>query len=88
MSDRTEMATTSSSSTAGEGPIENLVPSRTPNRLFGIARVNADEDSLQWWKMLAPHYPALSQLAKKYLCATSSASERLFSTSGNIVTDK
>ena len=33
-------------------------------------------------------YPFISQLAQKYLsiCATSSASERLFSTSGNVVT--
>lgn len=46
------------------------------------------EDPLLWWKLHSPTYPILSNLAFKYLCvcATSTSSERLFSTSGNIVT--
>ena len=49
-----------------------------------------DSDPLEWWKTHHVDYSHLASLAKKYLCipATSVASERLFSTSGNIVTDK
>ncbi|XP_024859016.1 E3 SUMO-protein ligase ZBED1-like [Kryptolebias marmoratus] len=50
----------------------------------------ADEESdpLAWWRLHEVNFPHVSQLAKKYLCiqATSAASERLFSTGGNIVT--
>lgn len=43
-----------------------------------------------WWKERESIYPRMSKLAKKYLCipATSSSSERCFSTAGNIVTAK
>ena len=49
-----------------------------------------DSDPPEWWKTHHVDYSHLASLAKKYLCipATSVASERLFSTSGNIVTDK
>jgi len=49
-----------------------------------------DNCPLVWWKREAIHLPILSSLAKKYLCicATIVASERAFSTSGNIVTSK
>lgn len=45
---------------------------------------------LQWWKCHQNSFPILSHLARKYLsvCATSSPSERVFSTSGNIITSK
>lgn len=47
-----------------------------------------EEDPLDWWKENQQSYPLLATVAKKYLCicATSCASERLFSTAGNIVT--
>lgn len=45
-------------------------------------------DPLLWWKVHTVNFPHISRLARKYLCipATSSASERLFSTGGNVVT--
>ena len=50
--------------------------------------IESDESPMQWWRSHCTIYPVLSQLGRKYLCisATSCASERLFSTSGNIVT--
>lgn len=47
-----------------------------------------EEDPLKWWKHHKINFPLLSKLAQKYLCiqATSSASERAFSASGNVVT--
>ncbi|CAM4671491.1 unnamed protein product [Leuciscus chuanchicus] len=47
-------------------------------------------DPLMWWKTHEVNFPRISRLAKKYLCipATSAASERLFSTGGNVVTLK
>ncbi|CAM4455072.1 unnamed protein product [Leuciscus chuanchicus] len=50
--------------------------------------LDAEEDPLKWWMESQRLYPRLSNLARKYLCipATSSSSERVFSTCGNIVT--
>ncbi|KAI2642406.1 E3 SUMO-protein ligase ZBED1 [Labeo rohita] len=50
--------------------------------------LESEADPLQWWQEHEVAYPALSTLARKYLCvpATSSPSERIFSCSGNIVT--
>lgn len=49
---------------------------------------DSETEPLDWWKMHERHFPRVSQLAKCYLCipATSSPSERIFSTGGNIVT--
>uniref|UniRef100_A0A671RC50 BED-type domain-containing protein n=1 Tax=Sinocyclocheilus anshuiensis TaxID=1608454 RepID=A0A671RC50_9TELE len=46
----------------------------------------AEEDPLTWWRTHETTLPHLAQFAKKYLCisASSSASERVFSTSGLI----
>lgn len=51
---------------------------------------DTSEDPLIWWKKHEHMLPTLSSIAKKYLCicATSCASERLFSSAGNIVTKK
>ena len=45
---------------------------------------------MSWWEKESIHLPLLSGLAWKFLCicATSVASERTFSTGGNIVTSK
>lgn len=49
--------------------------------------IDKEEDPLAWWKLHKLSFPRLARLARKYLCipATSSPSERLISTSGNIV---
>lgn len=54
------------------------------------AQPDPDSNCLSWWSSECSRYPVLAKLAKKYLCicASSSASERLFSVSGNVVTDK
>jgi hypothetical protein len=43
---------------------------------------------LQWWKVHEPTFPHVAALARRYLCipATSSPSERLFSTAGLTIT--
>lgn len=48
---------------------------------------DSQTNPLAWWKINSPTYPRVSLLAKRYLCipATSSPSERAFSTGGNIV---
>ena len=50
--------------------------------------VESEITPLRWWKEHADQFPIVSKVAKKYLCmcATSTSSERLFSTSGNIAT--
>lgn len=50
--------------------------------------LDSEEDPLDWWREHQRLFPRLSKLAKKYLCipATSSPSERVFSTGGNVVT--
>lgn len=50
--------------------------------------IDKEGDPLAWWKVHKLIFPRLARLARKYLCipVTSSPSERLFSTSGNIVT--
>jgi hypothetical protein len=52
------------------------------------SKLDFEEEPLSYWRDMHKRYPYLSNLAKRYLCvcATSTASERLFSTSGNIVT--
>jgi hypothetical protein len=47
-------------------------------------------DILQWWKEQSSSLPLLAEEVQKYFCitASSTASERMFSASGNIVTDK
>jgi len=50
--------------------------------------VDASSDPLMWWRDNHKRFPLVAKLAQKYMCicATSTSSERLFSTAGNIVT--
>ena len=59
-------------------------------RYMTIPKPDPESKPLEWWKQNYTSFPILLQLAKKYLsiCASSSASERLFSTAGNISTKK
>lgn len=52
--------------------------------------ISVDSNPLKWWKDNENQYPNLSKLAKRYLAvqATSVASERVFSTAGDIVTSQ
>ncbi|KAI5105043.1 zinc finger BED domain-containing protein 1-like, partial [Silurus meridionalis] len=50
--------------------------------------IDSEEDPLKWWRLHQINFPRMSRVAQKYLCipATSSPSERVFSTGGNVVT--
>ncbi len=52
--------------------------------------IESDQKPLNWWKVNKMLYPTLAKLCVKILCicATSCASERLFSTSGHIVNSR
>ena len=53
-----------------------------------LPHLDEEANPLEWWKLNSEQFEILAKLARKYLviCATSCASERLFSTSGKIVT--
>ncbi|XP_060786971.1 E3 SUMO-protein ligase ZBED1-like [Neoarius graeffei] len=74
----------------GAGPHlqEDQVISLEVQSYFQSETIDAEKDPMIWWRDAKAIYPRLSKLARKYLCipATSSSSERVFSTSGNIVT--
>ena len=48
------------------------------------------DNPLTWWRENEDQFPLLAQMARRYLCVpgTSVASERVFSTTGDIVTAK
>lgn len=50
----------------------------------------SDCDTKKWWSENSEVYPSLFRLFRKFSCvpATSAGSERTFSTTGNIITDK
>ena len=61
-----------------------------PSRWLNERAIGQDMDILQYWKSKQFEYPVLSQIAGNHLAilATSAASERVFSTGGDIITKK
>ena len=82
----TEYKVSMSSST--QTPLQKLQSEIVAYKSSPNLEIESNESPMQWWKSHCIVYPVLSQLGRKYLwiSATSCASERLFSTSGNIVT--
>lgn len=80
----------------GEIFITKVEPAKSVEHRFEheLANYKAEDsipleaDPLNWWKEHQLNYPLLSNLAKYYLCvpASSVASERVFSTAGDLVT--
>jgi len=54
------------------------------------AQIHPNDNPLEWWKIKQKKYPILSQLERKFLAipASSVPCERLFSSAGNIITQK
>ncbi|XP_049908073.1 E3 SUMO-protein ligase ZBED1-like isoform X3 [Epinephelus moara] len=79
-----KMAATSSSSTLSQ---RERIEKELSAYLQSV-NVDSEANPLQWWNDHEEMFPNLKNVAKKYLCvpATSSPLERVFSTSGNIVT--
>ena len=71
---------------SGNGALGSFFKVST-DKYFQMETLDPEEDPLTWWRDTQMMFPHLSKLARKYLCipATSSSSERVFSTSGNIV---
>lgn len=59
-------------------------------KYLSLPKVGLDDNPLAWWKQYASSFPALSIMAKKYLCMQGSSvpSERVFSKGGNVVNKK
>ncbi len=57
------------------------------HRYLTEQKVRRSEDPLVWWEMNGKRFPRLAPLAREVLCvpATSTPSERVFSTSGLVV---
>jgi len=55
-----------------------------------IPLTNHDEDIILWWKRHSHQCPVLSAMARLYLAipGTSTASERVFSAAGNLISEK
>lgn len=75
--------------------LANLKKSHTPlydevDEYLKLEEIDLEDNCSTWWHERREKFPALSRLAKKYLAvyACSTASERLFSDSGNLLTVK
>ena len=57
---------------------------------YQLFEIPLSSNPLTWWDEKKDSFPILSRLAQKYLAvsATSTASERLFSDAGNLLTNK
>lgn len=80
-------STASAASSSATKPWPDVVKDEI--QLYKMVKViSVDSNPLKWWKGNEHQYPNVSKLAKCYLAvqATSVASERVFSTAGDIVT--
>jgi hypothetical protein len=75
--------------------LANLKKSQTPisdeiEEYLKLEEIDLDDSCSTWWYEKREKFPVLSRLAKKYLAvyACSTASERLFSDAGNLLTVK
>ena len=91
--------TSDTSGTSGLKKRKTLMERLTKNSTIAINEVGEylnlyeiplNSDPLIWWNEKKSKFPILSNLARKYLAvsATSTASERLFSDAGNLLTNK
>lgn len=69
---------------------DNIVAFNEVNEYLQLSEIPLTSDPLLWWNEKKDKFPILSNLAQKYLAvsATSTASERLFSDAGNLLTNK
>jgi len=70
---------------------ENTVQDDEIGRYMKLKKEDAFTDPLSWWASeVGSSFPLLKSLARRFLAipATSVASERVFSTAGNVITKK
>lgn len=69
---------------------DNTVAFNEVNEYLQLSDIPLDLNPLSWWNEKKDKFPILCSLAQKYLAvsATSTASERLFSDAGNLLTNK
>ena len=75
----------------GEAQIEEEIAEAELRRYGSEPGETLDcQQPFQWWKVRSVNYKYMSKLAKKIVChtATSVPSEKIFSTAGNIVSQK
>ncbi len=73
-----------------ETPRQKVTKEIDSNSLDLISDSGLETDPLAWWRNHCRDFRLLAKRAKKYLCiqASSSASERLFSKAGLVITPK
>lgn len=59
-------------------------------KILPTATIQDSRNPLDWWKTYSKSFPLLSEMARNVFCipTASASSERVFSASGNIITDK
>jgi hypothetical protein len=84
----------SSSSDDDEAPLASTCSSfhalHEVEKYLREPKCDKSTNPLEWWKINEAKFPTLAQVAREILCipSTSTASERVFSTAGNIATTK
>lgn len=68
----------------------NVVVVNKVEEYLQLPEIPLESNPLTWWNEKKERFPILSGLARKYLAvsATLTASERLFSDAGNLLTNK